>query len=304
MADLSVNIGGVRFENPIWLASGTCGSGEELEEYTDLGKVGAIVTKTVTLSAREGNPPPRVIETASGLLNSIGLENQGAGWFRANKYPTLKKRKAKIVISFSAVEPGELSKCASVLTDGKFPDAFELNLSCPNVAHGGGKGFLVAQDKSAVKKAVKEVKKATKRPVIVKLSPNVTDIGEIAKAAEGSGADAVAVVNTYQGIAVDAEKMAPYFARVVGGLSGPAIKPLALKAVRDVFRAVKIPVVGIGGIMRGEDVAEFMLCGASAVEVGTATLRDPSIHGTILLEFIEYLKRHKIKRACDITGKI
>ncbi len=304
MADLSVNIGGVRFENPIWLASGTCGSGEELEEYTDLGKVGAIVTKTVTLSAREGNPPPRVIETASGLLNSIGLENQGAGWFRANKYPTLKKRKAKIVISFSAVEPGELSKCASVLTDGKFPDAFELNLSCPNVAHGGGKGFLVAQDKSAVKKAVKEVKKATKRPVIVKLSPNVTDIGEIAKAAEGSGADAVAVVNTYQGIAVDAEKMAPYFARVVGGLSGPAIKPLALKAVRDVFRAVKIPVVGIGGIMRGEDVAEFMLCGASAVEVGTATLRDPSIHGTILSEFIEYLKRHKIKRACDITGKI
>lgn len=304
MTDLSVKIGTERFENPVWLASGTCGSGEELEGYIDLGKVGAIVTKTVTLNAREGNPPPRIIEAASGVLNSIGLENQGAQGFRDNKYPILKKYKTKSVISFSAVDPAELTECARILTSGAFPAAFELNLSCPNVAHGGKKGFLVAQDKTAVKKAVRTVKKATKRPVIVKLSPNVTDIGEIAKAAEASGADAVAVVNTYQGIAVDSERMEPYFARVIGGLSGPAIKPLALKAVRDVFRAVKIPVVGIGGIMSGNDVADFFLCGASAVEIGTANLRDPSIHGKILGEFKEYLKRHKIKKVSDLTGKI
>jgi dihydroorotate dehydrogenase (NAD+) catalytic subunit len=269
-----------------------------------LERVGAIVTKTVTLNAREGNPPPRVIETASGVLNSIGLENAGARWFRENKYPILKKQKAKTVISFSALDPGELRECSRVLSDGKFPDAFELNLSCPNVSHGRKKELLIAQDEKAVKKAVKDVKKTTSRPVIVKLSPNVTDIGGIAKAAEEAGADAVAVVNTYQGIAVDAESMAPYFSRIVGGLSGPAIKPLALKAVRDVFRAVKIPVVGIGGIMTGIDVAEFMLCGASAVEVGTANLRDPASQGRILTEFCEYLKKHKIKKASELVGKI
>ena len=163
---------------------------------------------------------------------------------------------------------------------------------------------MVAQDKTAVKKAVSAVRKATDRPLIVKLAPNVTDIGRMAGICEEAGADAVAVVNTYQGVAIDAEKMEPYFRRVVGGLSGPAIKPLALKAVRDVFKKVKIPVVGIGGIMNGIDVAEFLLCGAAAVEIGTATLRDPFSHGRILCEFKEYLERHGIKRARDLTGKL
>lgn len=304
VTDLSVKIGKVTFPGPVWLASGTSGFGEELEEYIDFGTVGAIVTKTVTLKERQGNPPPRVLETASGLLNSIGLENKGAKWFRENKYPFLKKQKTKVVVSFSASELGEFTECARMLTDRSFPDAFEVNLSCPNVAHGGDKGLLTAQDKNAVQKAVKAVKKATDRPIIVKLSPNVTSIGDIARAAEKAGADAVAVVNTYQAVAVDAEKMAPYFSRVVGGLSGPAIKPLALKAVRDVYKAVKIPVIGIGGIMNGIDVAEFMLCGASAVEVGTATLRDPFAYNKILNEFLDYLKRHGIKKARSLTGKL
>lgn len=304
VADLSVIIGGVKFSNPIWLASGTCGWGEELEEYIDLGKAGAIVTKTVTPEAREGNPPPRVVETASGLLNSIGLENKGAGWFRENKYPLLKKQKTRTVVSFSAGTPDGFRKCAEVLTDRSFPHAFELNLSCPNVTHGGKKGFLVAQDKEAVKKVVRAVRKVSSKPLIVKLSPNVTDLGEIAKVCEASGADAVAVVNTYQGVAVDAEKMESYFSRVIGGLSGPAIKPLALKAVRDVYKAVKIPIVGIGGIMSGIDAAEFMLCGAGAVEVGTASLRDPFSHNRILGEFEEYLLRHGIKKARSLTGKL
>lgn len=302
--DLSVTIGKVKFASPIWLASGTCGSGEELEEYIDLGKVGAIVTKTVTFEEREGNPPPRVIETASGMLNSIGLENKGARWFRQNKYPVLKKRKTKTVVSFAATKESEFVECARELDGKDFPHALEMNLSCPNVAHGRRKGLLVAQDKSAAAKTVKAVKKAIRRPLIVKLSPNVTDIGEIAKACEDAGADAVAAVNTFQGLAVDAEKMEAYFARVVGGLSGPAIKPLALKAVRDVYQAVKIPVIGIGGIMTGSDAAEFLLCGASAVEIGTATLRDPFAHDKIFDEFKEYLRKHKITKARSLTGKL
>ncbi|HPN72912.1 MAG TPA: dihydroorotate dehydrogenase [Candidatus Omnitrophota bacterium] len=304
MTDLSLAIGTSGFHNPVWLASGTCGSGEELESYTDLGRVGAIVTKTVTLTEREGNLPPRVIETASGMMNSIGLENKGALWFRENKYGWLKEQKAKIVVSFSVMQKGDASRCAEILSDGDFPDAVEMNLSCPNVAHGEKSGRLLAQDAKAVAKTVKEARKATRRPIIVKLSPNVTDIGEIAVAAETAGADAIAAVNTYQGIVVDAERQRPYFNRVVGGLSGPAIKPLALKAVRDVYKAVKIPVVGIGGIMNGTDVAEFMLAGASAVQVGTASLRDPSAHGRILDEFLEYLGRHGVKRSRDLVGKI
>jgi dihydroorotate dehydrogenase (NAD+) catalytic subunit len=304
VADLAVTIAGVRFASPLWLASGTCGSGKELEGYLDLGTVGAIVTKTVTLRPREGNLPPRVVETASGLMNSIGLENAGAALFRENEYPRLKKQKTKIVVSFAGTKAEDFGECARTLTDKTFPAAFELNLSCPNVTHGRKGGFLAAQDKKTVDKIVKEVKKATKRPLIAKLSPNVTDLGEIARVAEGAGADAIAVVNTYQGVSVDAEKMAPYFSRVVGGLSGPAIKPLALKAVRDVHKAVKIPVVGMGGIMNGIDVAEFMLCGAAAVEIGTATLRDPFSHARILKEFESYLKRHNVSKARNLTGKL
>jgi dihydroorotate dehydrogenase (NAD+) catalytic subunit len=304
VTDLSVTIGKVKFEGLIWLASGTCGSGEELAEYIDLGRVGAIVTKTVTLEEREGNPPPRVIETASGMLNSIGLENKGARWFRQNKYPILKKQKTKTVVSFAASKESDFVECARELNGKDFPHAFELNLSCPNVAHGTRKGFLISQDKASAAKTVKAVKKAITRPLIVKLSPNVTDIGEIAKACEDAGADAIAAVNTFQGVAVDAEKMEAYFTRVAGGLSGPAIKPLALKAVRDVYKAVKIPVIGIGGIMTGVDVAEFLLCGASAVQIGTATLRDPFAYDSIFDEFKEYLGTHKIKKAKSLTGKL
>ncbi len=302
MTDLTVRIAGKNFKNPVWAASGTFGCGEELERFVDLRNIGAIVTKTVTLGEREGNPPPRVIETASGLLNSVGLENKGAEWFVKNKYPFLKQCGTNVVVSFAAFTPGEWVKCAEILTDGDFPDAFEINLSCPNVSYGAARG-LVAQDKRAVEKVLRAVKAVTRVPLIAKLTPNVTDIGEIAVRAESSGADAVAVANTFQGVAVDAETMKPYFKRVVAGLSGPAIKPLALKAVMDAYRQVKVPVVGIGGIMTGIDAAEFMLCGAAAVEVGTATLRDPCSCSRVLEELQEYLKTKGVKKARELTGR-
>ena len=302
--DLTINIAGTTYKNPVWVASGTFGSGEEFVDFVDLSRVGAIVTKTVTLKAREGNPPPRVVETASGMLNSIGLENKGAAYFKKEIYPFLKKQKTNTVISIAGFSEGEFAECADMLAENKFPAAIELNLSCPNVVHGGTKRALIAQDPKATESAVKRVKQKTKCAVIAKLSPNVTDIAEIARAAEAGGADAVALVNTYLGLAVDAETMRPVLGNIVGGLSGPAIKPLALRAVRDVYRAVKIPVVGIGGVMKGTDVAEFMLCGASAVQVGTANLADPSAHNRILDEFGEYLKRKKIKSARELVGKI
>ena len=302
--DLTVKINGTSYKNPVWVASGTFACGEEFADLIDLSKVGAIVTKTVTLRPREGNPPPRIVETSSGMLNSIGLENKGARHFKNEILPLLKKQKTRIIISIAAFSDKEFAECAEMLSEENFPAAIELNLSCPNVAHGGTKRALVAQDATATERAVAAVRKRVKRTLIAKLSPHVTDIGEIAKAAEAGGADAVALVNTYPGLAVDAEAMKPVLGNIVGGLSGPAIKPLALKAVRDAHREVNIPIVGIGGIMKGTDVAEFMLCGASAVEVGTANLADPAAHNRILKEFEEYLERKNIKKARDLVGKI
>lgn len=301
--DLSIKLAGIKFKNPVWAASGTFGYGEELERFTKISEVGAIVTKTVTLEKRQGNKPPRVIETPSGLLNSIGLENDGAAYFVEKKYPFLKKTGTAVIVSFACFSYQEWRRCAEILTDGKFPNALELNLSCPNVSH-GKKEKLIAQDSRAVEKVVREVKTATDRPVIAKLSPDVTDIGEIAAAAERAGADAVSVANTFQGVAIDAEAMKPYFEREIGGLSGPAIKPLALKAVRDAYRAVKIPIIGIGGIMTGMDAAEFLLSGASAVQAGTATLRDPGACSMIRDQLEDYMRRHSVEKISFLKGRL
>ena len=304
MLDLKVKIGSVTFKNPIWVASGTFGYGEEYKEFLELEKIGAIVTKTITLNAREGNPPPRTVETPAGLLNSIGLENKGVFKFVTEQYPALQKLDTRIVVSIAGLTEDEFPECAEKLSRVCSPDAIELNLSCPNIKHKKAKCNLFAQDADATKRIVSSVKKKTKHPLIVKLTPNVTDIVPVAKAAEAGGADAVSLVNTYSGMAVDAETMKPLLGNVVGGLSGPAIKPLALKAVWDVYHGVTIPIVGIGGIMTGADAAEFMLCGASAVQAGTVNFVDPDAQKRILKEFKAYLRSQGIKRASELVGKL
>jgi dihydroorotate dehydrogenase (NAD+) catalytic subunit len=283
--NLKTKIANITFKNPIWVASGTFGYGEEFTDFVNLDDVGAIVTKTVTLNARVGNPPPRIVETASGMLNSIGLENKGAKVFREENYARLKNIKTKIIISIAGANEEEFIKCVQILAEKDFPSAFELNLSCPNVAYGKTKYKLMAQDAKITEQIVRAVKKATHIPIIAKLTPNVTDITEIAKAAEAGGADAIALVNTYLGMAVDLENKKPL---LFGGLSGPAIKPLALRAVWEVHNHISIPIIGIGGIMAGKDAAEFMLCGATAVQIGTANLVDPDAYARILQEFSEY----------------
>ncbi|MGB3112600.1 MAG: dihydroorotate dehydrogenase [Candidatus Omnitrophota bacterium] len=304
MLDLKIQIGKVTFKNPVWVASGTFGYGEDYADFLDLSEVGAIVTKTVTLQPRDGNPPPRIVETSSGLLNSIGLENKGLEHFKKEHYPFLKKLGTRIMVSVAGITEQEFLDCSEKLMDGCSPDAVELNLSCPNVAHKEASCWLFSQDAKATERIVSGVKKKIKCTLVVKLTPNVTDITEIARAAEAGGADAVSLVNTYAGMAVDAQTMEPSLGNVIGGLSGPAIKPLALKAVWEVYGSIRIPVIGIGGIMTGTDVAEFMLCGARAVQVGTANFVTPDAYAKILQEFKEYLKEKKISKAGDLVGKI
>ena len=302
--DLTAKIGKIKFSNPIWVASGTFGCGEDFKDFLDLKTIGAIVAKTVTLKGREGNRPPRVVETASGMLNAIGLENGGAQMFKQGCYPLLKKAGTRIIVSISGPSEKEFAECAKILAEKSFPDAFEVNLSCPNIAHGKKSGALIAQDPKATEKIIKSIKKTCPHLTIAKLTPNVTSIGEIAKAAEAGGADAVSLVNTYYGMAVDSDSMSPVLGNITGGLSGPAIKPMALKAVYDVYKAVKIPIIGMGGIMSGRDVAEFMLCGAACVQVGTANLTDPTNYKKILKEFEQYLKEKNIKQASSLVGKL
>ena len=303
--DLSVKIGKIEFKNPLWAASGTFGTrGEEFEDFLKLENIGAIVTKTVTLKPREGNPPPRIVETPSGLLNSIGLENKGIDAFIKHDLPKLKKIRTRTVISIAGTTGQDIAKCITKIPGKLMPDAIELNLSCPNVTHGKTKYQLISQDPTATEKIVKAAVKGASCAVIVKLTPNVTDVGETAKAAQEGGADAVSLVNTYFGMAVNAQEERPVLGNVCGGLSGPAIKPMALKAVSEAYENIKIPIVGIGGIVKGTDVAEFMLCGARAVQIGTVNLIEPFSCERILKEFKAYLEGKKIKKADDIIGRL
>jgi dihydroorotate dehydrogenase (NAD+) catalytic subunit len=302
--NLKTTIGKLEFKNPIWVASGTFRYAEEFADFIDLNKIGAIITKTVTLKSREGNPPPRLVETAAGLLNSIGLENAGAENFKKSHYERLKKLKTNVIINIAGNAVEDFVNCVDVLSEKNFPHAFELNLSCPNVEHQQSKYRLLAQDPNLTEQIVRAVKDKVQQPVMVKLTPNVTDIAEIAKAAEQGGADAVSLVNTYLGMAVDANTMRPLLGNVVGGLSGPAIKPLALRAVWEVYNKISIPIIGIGGIMSGIDVAEFMLCGASAVQIGTANLIDPKAYVRITQEFHDYLAAKKISNLGQLVGKL
>ncbi|MBU1656538.1 MAG: dihydroorotate dehydrogenase, partial [Candidatus Omnitrophica bacterium] len=238
------------------------------------------------------------------LLNSIGLENKGVEWFKKEQMPFLKELGVGTIVSIAGETPEEFVECAGKLTGKNRPDAIEINLSCPNVFHKGARRRLFAQDPKITEKITKAVKKKIKCPVITKLTPNVTDIGEIARAAENGGADAISLVNTYFGMAVDAEEMRPVLGNVTGGVSGPAIKPMALAAVWSAYNEVSIPIIGIGGIMTGLDAAEFILAGASAIQVGTANFIDPGRCAGVLKELKEYLNRKKIKRIRDLVGKL
>ena len=304
MADLNTNIGNIELKNPVILASGTCGFGEEIKGLIDLGKLGAIITKTITLKKREGNPPPRVVETASGLLNSIGLDNDGLKNFMLAKIPYLETLKTPVIVSIAGDTIEEFVKLAVETQKAPCVSGIEINLSCPNVMHKGTKCHLLAQDPRVVVKIISHLRKKTKQTLIAKLSPNVTSIKEIAKAAESAGADAISLINTYPGMSVDSSTMKPHLGNVTGGLSGPAIKPLALKCVWDVYNSVKIPVIGMGGIMNGRDAIEFILCGASAIQTGTLNFIDPQAPLKIIDDIEKYLEKKKLKNIKSLIGKL
>jgi dihydroorotate dehydrogenase (NAD+) catalytic subunit len=296
-----VRIGGLRMRNPVMVASGTWGM--EYGALLDTRRLGAIVLKTVTLAARRGNPPPRVAETASGMLNSIGLENGGVDDFIKNKLPLYSRAGTAIVASIAGDDRAEFAELARRLSRTGAVDAIELNLSCPNIRYGVREG-LIAHSEKATRAVVKAVRaSAPGATVIAKLSPNVTDVAAIALAAQQGGADAVALVNTFIGMAVDTGTMRPKLGNVTGGLSGPAIKPLALRAVWEASKKVRIPIIGIGGIMDHEDAVEFMLCGASSVQVGTANFVDPAAPEDIVAGLERYCAKRGIKKVAWLTGK-
>lgn len=299
--NLAVRIGKLKLKNPVMVASGTWGA--EYKDLIDADSLGAIVLKTITLEKRTGNPPPRVAETASGMLNSIGLENKGLDDFLENKLPLFNGAKTAIVVSIAGDGEAEFRELAKRLSKIKRVDAIELNLSCPNIRYGVSEG-LIAHNEKATYNVVKAVRKATATTVIVKLSPNVTDVAAVAAAAEAAGADAVALTNTFIGMAVDIDTRRPKLGNVTGGLSGPAIKPLSLRAVWEASKKIDIPIIGIGGIMGHEDAVEFMLCGAMAVQVGTANFVDPKAPADIVKGLGQYCRKNKITNINALVGAI
>jgi dihydroorotate dehydrogenase (NAD+) catalytic subunit len=286
-------------KNPVMTASGCSGYGEELCDFYDISNLGAVVLKGITLNNREGNPYPRMAETASGMLNAVGLQNRGIDHFIAHIYPRISNIDTPLIININGSTIEEYVQLAEKINELDRINAIELNISCPNVKE-GGMAFGVRPDSAA--RVTHLVRDASAKPLIVKLSPNVTDIAEIAKAVEDQGADSVSLVNTFLGMAIDAERRIPRLSTVTGGLSGPAIKPIALRMVWQVHKAVKIPVIGLGGIMNATDAIEFFLAGASAIQVGTAIFKDPFTPVYIINGIREYLIRHNIRHIKDIIG--
>ncbi|GAE15508.1 Il-IS_2, transposase [Bacteroides pyogenes JCM 6292] len=274
MADLNVNIGELKMKSPVMTASGTFGYGEEFTDFIDIARIGGIVVKGTTLHKREGNLYPRMVETPSGMLNAVGLQNKGVDYFVEHIYPRIKDVQTNIIVNVSGSAIEDYVKTAEILNELDKIPAIELNISCPNVKQGGMSFGVSAKAASEV---VKAVRSAYKKTLIVKLSPNVTDITEIARAAEESGADSISLINTLLGMAIDAERKRPVLSTITGGLSGPAVKPVALRMVWQVSNVVNIPVIGMGGIMNWKDAVEFMLVGASAVQIGTANFVDPRV---------------------------
>lgn len=301
MARLEVEIGNLKLKNPVMTASGTFGYGTEYSEFIDLGKLGGICVKGTTLEPRQGNDYPRMAETPSGMLNSVGLQNKGVDYFIEHLYPVISKYDTNIIVNVSGSTIEDYVKCAEKLSDLDKIPSIELNISCPNVKEGGMSFGVSPQSAERVTKAVREVFPKT---MIVKLSPNVTDITEIARAVEFAGADSVSLVNTFMGMAIDVEKRKPKLSTITGGLSGPCIKPIAVRMVWEVFKAVKVPIVGMGGISSWEDAVEFILAGSTAIQVGTYNFVDPTITVKILDGINEYLDRHNIESVKDLIGQI
>jgi len=301
MVDLKVKIHNLELKNPVMTASGTSGFAEELNDFYDVSQLGALLLKGTTLKNRDGNAYPRMAETASGMLNAVGLQNKGIDFFIENIYPRIKDYGTPLIVNVNGSTVEEYIELTERVNELDKIPAIELNISCPNVKE-GGMAFGISCLGAAM--VTKEVRKVYDKTLIVKLSPNVTDISEIAKAVEGQGADSVSLVNTFLGMAIDAEKRTPLLSTITGGLSGPAIKPIALRMVWQVYNAVKIPVIGMGGIMNANDAIEFMLAGASAVQVGTAIFKDPFIPVKIVDGIKEYLERHNLKSANELIGAL
>ena len=301
MADLRVKIGSLTMSNPVMTASGTFGYGKEFEDFVDLEQIGAIIVKGTTLEPREGNPYPRMAETPSGMLNAVGLQNKGVDYFVEHIYPEIKDIRTNMIVNVSGHDIDSYVKCAERINELDKIPAIELNISCPNVKQ-GGMTFGVQPECAA--EVVSAVRKVYKKNLIVKLTPNVTDITEIAKAVEDSGADSVSLINTLLGMAVDAEKRRPILSTVTGGMSGAAVKPIALRMVWQVAKAVKVPVIGLGGIMNWKDAVEFLLAGASAIQIGTANFIDPAVTVKVATGIDDYLERHHYKNVNEIIGAL
>jgi len=301
MADLRVNIGGLEMKNPVMTASGTFGYGLEYADFVNLEDIGGIIVKGTTLNPREGNDYPRMVETPSGMLNCVGLQNKGVDYFCKNIYPQIKDINTNMIVNVSGSCPEDYAECAARINELENVPAIELNISCPNVKAGGMAFGVTTQGASQVVKAVREV---YKKPLIVKLSPNVTSITDIALAVQDAGADAVSLINTLMGMVIDIEKRKPILSIATGGMSGPAVRPVAVRCVWQVAKAVNIPVVGLGGIMNAHDAIEFLLAGASAIEIGTANFIDPAITVKVAQGINEWLDNHGCKSVNDIVGQL
>ena len=302
MPNLTINIGKLKFKNPVMVASGTFGYGQEFKDFVDLKKLGAIVSKTITLKPRKGNPPPRTCETPSGMLNSIGLENPGFEGFVKEKLPLLAKTGVPVIVSIASQgDAEEFAILAKELEKIKEVSAIELNISCPNIKEKNG---LISQDAEATFDLVKRVRQVTAKTLITKLSPNVTSIIEIARAAEKGGSDAVSLINTLTGMSIDLDSRMPKIAAVTGGLSGPAIRPVAVRMCWEVARNINIPIIGMGGIMDAQSALEFIIAGASAVSVGTANFINPRACVEIIDGISNYLKENKMDGIHELIGSL
>jgi len=299
MADLRVDIAGLKLQNPVLTASGTFGYGIEYQDFVDLSQLGGVIVKGTTLQPREGNPYPRMAETAQGMLNCVGLQNKGVDYFCKHIYPQIKGIETNMIVNVSGNSPEDYAECAARIDELDCIPAIELNISCPNVKHGGMAFGTTTEGATSVVKAVRE---AYKKTLIVKLSPNVTSITDIALAVQDAGADAVSLINTLMGMAIDVEKRRRVLSIGTGGLSGPCIKPVALRMVYQVAHAVQIPVIGLGGISNAKDALEFIIAGATAIEIGTANFLDPAISLKVVQGIDEYLDRHGFASVKDIIG--
>lgn len=298
--NLTVNLGGLTMKNPVTTASGTFAAGMEYSDFVDVSALGAVTTKGVSLNGWEGNASPRIAEVPSGMLNSIGLQNPGAAHLKSEELPWLREQGATTIVNVSGHSFDEYVQVIEALEDAPV-DAYEVNISCPNVDAGG---MTLGTHVPSVEKVVSLCREATSRPLIVKLTPNVTDITEIARAAEASGADAISLINTLLGMAIDAKRRRPVLARVVGGFSGPAVKPVALRMVWQCSKAVSVPILGMGGVTTGTDAVEFMLAGATAVAVGTANFMNPQATVDVIDGIIDYCEKQGVNDVNDLIGAL